>query len=101
MLFADFVLLGALTSSSLALYIPSIQDAQKLLSQAPLHSSTALETWLQDEENISVDRLLANIAPFGRNAQGAAAGTVLASPSREHPNYYYQCMYFLQTSKQF
>ncbi|KAK8231396.1 glucoamylase I precursor [Phyllosticta capitalensis] len=90
MLFADFVLLGALTSSSLALYIPSIQDAQKLLAQAPLHSSTALETWLQDEENISVDRLLANIAPFGRNAQGAAAGTVLASPSREHPNYYYQ-----------
>lgn len=88
-MFIDFVLLGALTSTSLALYIPSsLQDAQKLLS-AP-QSTTALESWLKDEEDIAVDRLLANIAPFGRNAQGAAPGTVLASPSREHPNYYYQ-----------
>lgn len=52
---------------------------------------SSLDSWVNTENVIAVDRLLANIAPGGQNAGGATPGTVIASPSRAHPNYYYQC----------
>ncbi|OMP86130.1 Glucoamylase GLU1 [Diplodia seriata] len=66
--------------------------AHALSDQIGLTTTTkqSLDTWLGKEEAIAVDRLLANIAPSGRNAQHAAPGTVIASPSKKHPNYYYQ-----------
>ncbi|EKG20976.1 Glycoside hydrolase family 15 [Macrophomina phaseolina MS6] len=91
-----------------AFVIPAVLDSQKPLAgnalsdlAAKVHAlsdqlalrpttKSSLDTWLDKEEDIAVDRLLANIAPSGRNAQHAAPGTVLASPSKEHPNYYYQ-----------
>ncbi|KAI9837191.1 MAG: Glucoamylase, intracellular sporulation-specific [Sclerophora amabilis] len=51
---------------------------------------TTLDTWLETEQQVALERLLANIAPGGRNTDGAVPGTVIASPSREHPDYYYQ-----------
>ena len=53
--------------------------------------ASSLDTWVNTENDIAINRLLANIAPGGQNAGGATPGTVLASPSRAHPNYYYQC----------
>ena len=58
-------------------------------AQEPLQDS--LDSWLASEEKIALDKLLANVAPLGRNVQDAAQGSVIASPSREHPNYFYQC----------
>ncbi|KAA8895638.1 Six-hairpin glycosidase-like protein [Sphaerosporella brunnea] len=49
-----------------------------------------LEQWIQQQRKTSWKFLLENIAPNGSNAKGAAPGTVIASPSRESPNYYYQ-----------
>lgn len=49
-----------------------------------------LETWLDKEQHVALYKLLANVAPGGRNVRNAAAGSVIASPSKEHPNYYYQ-----------
>ncbi|KAK0638219.1 Glucoamylase GLU1 [Lasiodiplodia hormozganensis] len=79
------------------LRVPALTDllaekAQAVSDQIGLFPTTkkSLDTWLEEEEHIAVDRLLANIAPNGRNAQHAAPGTVIASPSKEHPNYYYQ-----------
>lgn len=50
-----------------------------------------LEAWLNTEYDVALNRLLDNVAPGGGNALGATPGTVIASPSRSHPNYYYQC----------
>lgn len=110
-MFARFSLSGAaLLLCADAFVIPAVLDSQKPLDGSALSdlvadkahalsgqigllpaSKKSLDTWLDKEEDIAVDKLLANIAPSGRNAQHAAPGTVLASPSKEHPNYYYQC----------
>lgn len=109
-MFARFSLSGAaLLLCADAFVIPAVLDSQKPLDGSALSdliadkahalsgqigllpaSKKSLDTWLDKEEDIAVDKLLANIAPSGRNAQHAAPGTVLASPSKEHPNYYYQ-----------
>lgn len=60
---------------------------------------SSLDTWVNTENDIAVNRLLDNIAPGGQNAGGATPGTVLASPSRAHPNYYFQCKMVLCSDK--
>lgn len=70
--------------------IPNLLSASRAQkAQIPLQDT--LDAWLQREEAIALDKLLANVAPGGSNVEGAAAGSVIASPSREHPNYFYQC----------
>lgn len=81
------------TATANGVFIPGGNAQGALAGQKPLQDegNSALEEWLEKEEVIALDRLLANIAPGGRNAQDAIAGSVIASPSREHPDYYYQC----------
>jgi glucoamylase len=64
-------------------------SAQK--QQQPLQDS--LDAWVQQEERMALDKLLANVSPGGRNVQGkgVAHGTVVASPSQDEPDYWYQC----------
>jgi glucoamylase len=50
----------------------------------------SLEEWIYQQRKRSFKYLLENIAPNGSHAKGAAPGTVLASPSKNEPNYYYQ-----------
>lgn len=71
------------------LNFPGAANAQK--QQQPLQDT--LDTWIQQEEQIALDKLLANVSPGGRNVQGqgVAPGTVVASPSRNDPDYWYQC----------
>ncbi|KAJ4342694.1 Glucoamylase, intracellular sporulation-specific [Didymella glomerata] len=58
--------------------------------QQPLHDS--LDAWIQQEERIALDKLLSNVSPGGRNVEGkgVAPGTVVASPSQDGPDYWYQ-----------
>jgi glucoamylase len=65
--------------------------------QQPLQDN--LETWIEQEERIALDKLLANVAPGGRNVlgKGVVPGTVVASPSTDEPNYWYQCMRIFPT----
>jgi hypothetical protein len=85
---------------------PSLSNLQKVLQkQAQILSDSFdfsrqrtldalvpddLEQWIQEQRKLSFGYLLDNIASNGTNAKGAAPGTVIASPSREAPNYYYQ-----------
>jgi glucoamylase len=73
--------------------------AQK--QQQPLQDT--LDTWIQREERIALDQLLANVAPGGRNVEGkgVAPGTVIASPSTEAPDYWYQCMRIIGLQSRF
>ena len=61
--------------------------------QVPLQDD--LESWISWEESVAMRNLLANIAPKGQDLEGAVKGSVLASPSREHPNYFYQCRHLV------
>ncbi|KAF1989151.1 glycoside hydrolase family 15 protein [Aulographum hederae CBS 113979] len=49
-----------------------------------------LDLWIEEEEKSAVLSLLANVAPGGHKVPDAAPGSVIASPSKVHPNYYYQ-----------
>ncbi|KAF2829290.1 hypothetical protein CC86DRAFT_345940 [Ophiobolus disseminans] len=66
----------------------SVGHAQS--QQQPLQDT--LDVWIQTEERIALDKLLANVAPGGRNVVGkdVAAGTVVASPSTDEPDYWFQ-----------
>jgi glucoamylase len=61
------------------------------LEKTQLGPQLSLDAWIKQEEKIALKRLLKNVSPGGSNAPDAAPGTVIASRSREHPNYYYQC----------
>jgi glucoamylase len=58
--------------------------------QTHLGVQFSLEAWLNRQESISLERLLDNISPGGKHAEHTVPGTVLASPSQEHPDYFYQ-----------
>jgi glucoamylase len=59
--------------------------------QQPLQDT--LDAWIEKEERIALDKLLANIAPGGSNVEGkgVADGTAIASPSQDEPDYWFQC----------
>lgn len=95
-MFFAYLFLYALASS-----IPNVHGATQIPLRTGTHGSTlqaqnklstdqSLEEWLQAEEVIALQKLLANVAPGGQHTPGAAPGTVIASPSKEHPDYYYQ-----------
>lgn len=72
-------------------HFPKFASATRTPSQQqPLQDS--LDAWIVGEEQIAWDNLLANVAPGGKNVagKGVAAGTVVASPSKDGPNYWYQ-----------
>ncbi|KAI5795670.1 Six-hairpin glycosidase-like protein [Geopyxis carbonaria] len=50
----------------------------------------SFEEWIQEQRALSFGYLLDNVAPNGTNTKDAIAGTVIASPSRDKPDYYYQ-----------
>lgn len=100
-------LVPIVTVAYLALYtfafsIPSnLRSSQRPLGEilqvekTDLGPQSSLASWLEQEEKIALDKLLQNVAPGGDNAPDAAPGTVIASPSKNHPNYYYQCMWIV------
>ena len=61
------------------------------LHQQPLQDT--LDSWIEKEERVALNKLLANIAPGGRNVEGkgVADGTAIASPSQDGPDYWFQC----------
>lgn len=89
---------GALHASALS--IPRLPQVNHFLGidhgqqpQQPLQNT--LDAWIAREEAVALDNLLANVAPGGRNVQGKGIkdGTVIASPSQRHPDYWFQCGY--------
>jgi hypothetical protein len=61
------------------------------LRQKTAGRSDDLDDWIQREEGVALERLLDNAAPGGRHVLDLAPGTIVASPSRDAPDYYYQC----------
>ncbi|XEV07362.1 hypothetical protein FSHL1_012649 [Fusarium sambucinum] len=49
----------------------------------------SLERFIDKQADISIKGVLANIGADGKRAQGAAPGAVVASPSKEDPDYWY------------
>jgi glucoamylase len=90
-------LLTTLGPNALAFSIPLIPRlhnflgiAQAQKQQQPLQGT--LDAWIHQQEQVALDKLLANVSPGGRNVDARVTpGTVVASPSREGPDYWYQC----------
>ncbi|EFX05149.1 beta-glucosidase [Grosmannia clavigera kw1407] len=76
--------LCALTIGRVALAAPSSLDAQLRFRE-----STSLDSWLESEATIAIDRILANIGNKGQYATSADSGIIIASPSTDSPDYYY------------
>ncbi|KAF2734940.1 hypothetical protein EJ04DRAFT_512099 [Polyplosphaeria fusca] len=90
-LILPFVFLAYLVLYSIALSIPTIPNFLSVgRAQQQQVLKSPLDTWIEQQERIALDKLLANVSPGGRNVKDAAKGSVIASPSREHPNYFYQ-----------
>lgn len=51
--------------------------------------SNTVDAYLASESPIAKAGLLANIGPSGSKSQGAKTGVVIASPSKENPDYLY------------
>jgi hypothetical protein len=91
------VLLTSFAIHTFAYSIPALSGFLPALhashTQTPLHET--LDDWIEREERIALDKLLANVKPGGRNVEGkskgVADGTVVASPSTDDPDYWYQC----------
>lgn len=49
-----------------------------------------LDKWITEESEFAWEYLFDNVAPYGKNTGGAAPGTVIASPSKSYPDYFYQ-----------
>ncbi|KZF23199.1 glycoside hydrolase family 15 protein [Xylona heveae TC161] len=95
----ECLLVGAVDASPVSWYPWVSNGQQQTLAQEKTqqHDSAAtilkdatLDAWLEKEETTALSGLLANVAPGGVNTIGAAPGTVIASPSKSHPNYYFQ-----------
>ncbi|KAH7398474.1 Six-hairpin glycosidase-like protein [Pyrenochaeta sp. MPI-SDFR-AT-0127] len=91
------VLLASFLHHTYAFSIPPLPHLSSFASaghtqklQQPLQHT--LDAWIEQEERIALDKLLANVAPGGRNVagRGVADGTVIASPSQAGPDYWYQ-----------
>ncbi|EEA23089.1 glycoside hydrolase 15 protein [Talaromyces marneffei ATCC 18224] len=52
-------------------------------------ASGSLDTWLASETPVALQGVLNNIGSSGAFTEGADAGSVLASPSKADPNYFY------------
>lgn len=94
---AKTLLLASFATHTYAFSIPPLPHlsflgaANAQRQQQPLQDT--LDVWIRQEERIALDKLLANVSPGGRNVegQGVAHGTVVASPSQDGPDYWYQC----------
>lgn len=103
-LVVPFVVVAYLALYAFALSIPvDLRPSQRPLREqlqwlakekVDFGPQLSLDAWIEKEAKISLDNLFKNIAPGGANAPDAAPGSVIASPSKKHPNYYYQCTCF-------
>jgi glucoamylase len=84
----SFIILAYLVLYAFAFAVPLNHGQVPLKPEG--ESQASFEQWLKEEEGRALQKLLSNIAPRGSNVQDAAAGSVIASPSKENPNYYYQ-----------
>jgi hypothetical protein len=92
-------LLGANSVSAYAVpsvpYQTPLGSESKRFSKISEHTSLVppndnLDKWITEESEFAWEYLLDNVAPYGKNTEGAAPGTVIASPSKSYPDYFYQ-----------
>lgn len=59
------------------------------LSETKKPRQTSLDNFIKSQADISIKGVVANIGPNGAKAQGVPAGILVASPSRQNPDYWY------------
>lgn len=87
--FALYAFARSIPVAQKTVQIPLANSVHEL--EAELGPQLSFDAWLEKQERISLEKLLDNVAPGGKNTQDAAPGTVIASPSTSYPDYYFQC----------
>ncbi len=95
LVFVSYVLLFAIAESAPVTGALPSEDLLGSYKFDVYARADPLDSWIDAEYDIAVSRLLDNVAPGGQNALGTAPGTVIASPSKDTPDYFYQCETFL------
>ncbi|EEH45565.2 uncharacterized protein PADG_01715 [Paracoccidioides brasiliensis Pb18] len=74
-----------------AVWVLSLFRVVQAQSQNPLglKATGSLDAWIAKESPYALQALLANIGADGAKAKGAAAGIVIASPSKSDPDYFF------------
>lgn len=58
-------------------------------SVASLIPEQEYESWIDNESDIAFESIIQNIGGYG-SVEGVMAGSVVASPSKQYPDYFYQ-----------
>lgn len=66
------------------------EDDVAKFSIASLIPQADYENWIGNESGYAFEAIIRNIGGYGQGIDDALPGTVIASPSRHNPNYYYQ-----------
>lgn len=86
---------------SVATFYTSLQNVLNSFSTGPSFSISAspapaslipeleYESWIDAESNIAFEGIIQNIGGYG-SVEGVMPGAVVASPSKQYPNYFYQ-----------
>lgn len=106
---AAVLLLTSLTASSalpvgVATFYNSIQqvldsfsEKLHLASSTPALSSLIpeqeYESWIDKESDVAFEGIIQNIGAYG-SVEGVMPGAVVASPSKQSPDYFYQVCFF-------
>lgn len=100
------VLLAAVSQAaaiplSVATFYTSLQNVFNSFSTGPSFSTSAspapaslipeqeYESWIDSESNIAFEGIIQNIGGYG-SVEGVMPGAVVASPSKQYPNYFFQ-----------
>lgn len=70
-----YVILATLTLSTFGIHAAPHDAPQE-----------SLDDWLEKQETIALEGILANIGPNGSRVSGASDGIVVASPSKSEPD---------------
>lgn len=67
--------------------LPSEDTLPSIVSLIPRF---AYEKWVESESNYAFEAIIRNIGGYGPGLEDVMPGAVIASPSKQNPNYYYQ-----------
>ncbi|KAJ5602220.1 hypothetical protein N7510_011754 [Penicillium lagena] len=73
-----------------ALWTVALGQAVLAIPKLVARGTTSLDTWLASETAVAREAILNNIGSAGAWAESADSGIVIASPSTDNPDYYYQ-----------
>jgi len=88
--------MGILSTKSIARL--AVLAACSIANASRTNAVNDLDAFIEKQRAISLQRVLDNIGPDGSRVEGAAAGVIVASPTKDDPNCEPNCQMLLSRS---